>query len=152
MATAIQRLSFLVVVLAGGCGGDGPGARGVITLGPGVDASAFQTLALRAFPNPSRAFDPAAPIPGSGVAQNASLLTSSDFPREYTLGAGTGTTNVAHWLFVAWLSHRDPSATTTIESGDVYCTVPFESDDCGRTSNFCALTSHVDCVLATVAP
>ena len=52
----MNRLSsFVMLALAAptlaGCSYHGPGSSGVISLGPGLDASGYQTLALRAFDN-----------------------------------------------------------------------------------------------------
>jgi hypothetical protein len=154
---AANRLAFLAILsiiasasTAAGCNHDGPGAMGTISLWTDVDPTAFQTIALRAFPNPSGSFDPAAPIPDGALASSVPL-TSVTFPFEYELGAGEGMTSESSWQFVAWLSHQDWREVDGMVPGDVYCALPFEVGSCDHAGD-CYLTSGVDCILATVVP
>jgi hypothetical protein len=151
----IRLLAFivwgLVAVTVVACDYIGPGATGVVSLGPDVDAAGFQTLAMRAFANPSGSFDPAGKVPGGyAVDQPLGGLT---FPYPYRIGGASNEfSDYSSWTFVAWLSHRDRDQTERIESGDVFCAVPFKVADCPFGDNYCAVTSHVDCTIATVAP
>jgi hypothetical protein len=142
-----------LAVAAGGAACDyiGPGATGVISLGPDVDAAAFRTLALRAFANPSGTFDPAGKVPGGSAFDQP--LGGLTFPYPYGIGGDINEfSDYASWTFVAWLSHRDRDRTERIDSGDVFCAVPFKVSDCPFGDNYCGITSHVDCTIATAAP
>ena len=123
----------------------------MINLWTDVDATGFETIALRAFPNPSGSFDPAAPIPAGALARSVPL-TSVTFPFEYELGAGTGVNRETSWQFVAWLSHQDWREVDGLAPGDIYCALPFDGwrDDTGAGPS--ELTAGVDCFLATVVP
>jgi hypothetical protein len=155
---AVTRPPFLAILsiitaatAVAGCAGEGPGAKGTINLWRDVDATGFETIAMRAFPNLSGAFAPAAPIPAGALARNVPL-TSVTFPFEYELGAGTGVNSEASWQFVAWLSHQDWREVDGLVPGDIYCALPFDGwrDDMGSGPS--GLTSGVDCYLATVVP
>jgi len=154
---AVNRLPFLAILsiaaaAAAGCNnGEGPGAMGTITLWTDVDATGFETIAYRAFPNPSGTFDPAAPIPAHALARNVPV-TSVSFPLAYELGAGTGVNSEASWQFVAWLSHQDWREVDGLAPGDIYCALPFEADLSEHAGEGCYLTPGVDCFLATVVP
>src|SRR5207253_2877796 len=106
----------------------------------------FAMLALRAYPAPAGGFDPSQPTPAHAIALNRALATVS-FPVAYGLGNGSGHTDVATWQLVAWLSHRHPAAIAGIDSGDVYCTRPFDTSECVQSNGFCDLTPMVDCIL-----
>jgi hypothetical protein len=150
-------LALAAVASAAGCDPEGPGASGVISLGPDVDASAFQSLAMRVFANPSSAsFDPSAAIPHDDDAHVESLADIA-FPFRYKVGGSIGTSDVATWMFVAWLSHRDPPALVLgagIDPGDVFCAVPFSVRRCdgAGVDGYCAVTPGVDCTLTNAAP
>jgi hypothetical protein len=146
----IAPLSAMLAIAAG-CDQPGPGATGVIMLGPDVDASGFETLAVRVFPNPAAGFDPSRPIPTLTLALDRPVAGVS-FPYPYALGAKTGETDVESWQLVAWLSRRTGDDVRDIDPGDVYCALPFQVEDCGRSSSACELTHGLDCYLATVAP
>jgi hypothetical protein len=148
-------LALAVVASAAGCDPEGPGASGVISLGPAVDASAFQTLAMRVFANPSSApFDPSTAIPHDEEAR-VETLADIAFPFRYKVGGSIGSSDVATWMFVAWLSHRDRSELVYrggIEPGDVFCSVSFLVRRCESVGGFCAVTPGVDCTLTNAAP
>lgn len=149
------RFGVLVILAAAGAAGcepAAPGAAGTVDLGPGVDASAFQTLALRAFPRPPAAFDPSLPIPwGPWEKEPLAALT---FPHPYRIGGGIGDVDSTEYLFVAWLSNRGDDTlkvdNSALDPGDVYCAVPFHID-AGRFDGD-NVTTGVDCTLSEVVP
>lgn len=150
--TVLSLLAVVAIAAAtAGCDQPGPGATGSIILGPDVDPSGFETLAVRVFPNPAGSFDPSRPIPTLTLALERPLAGLS-FPYPYALGAKTGETDVEAWQLVAWLSRRGLDDVRDIDPADVYCALPFQADDCGRQTSRCILTPGVDCYLATVAP
>ena len=141
---------------AAACDPSGPGAEGTISLGPDVDASAFQSLVLRAFANPSKAaFDPSLPIPLDAELDFLSL-SENRFPLRYRVGGGIGTTEVETWMFVASLSPlaRAPAwqdNEPNLAPGDVFCAVPFRLQWCDFAGGYCGQT-RVNCTLADVVP
>src|SRR5262249_36411116 len=93
---------WIVVVGTAGCDYVGAGASGMVGLGSEIDASSFQTLALRAFGDSSSAFRAGQPIV-DGDAEDLSLA-SFTFPYPYRIGGEINDgTKVADWIFVAWL-------------------------------------------------
>jgi hypothetical protein len=152
----VNRLSpFVMLALAApalaGCSYYGPGSSGVISLGPGLDLSGYQTLALRAFDNRRGSFDPSGPVP-AGYAINQPLAPLT-LPWPYRIGGAVNEqSDYADWMFVAWLSHRtaeelDGADVDMLDPGDLFCVVPFRLPDDTH-----GIASHVDCVLAEVVP
>jgi hypothetical protein len=154
IARSVIVLTILTVAAVGaaGCEPAAPGAAGTVSLGPDVDSSSFQTLALRAFARPSAAFDPSLPIPWGPWKNEA--LAALTFPHQYKIGGGIGDVDDTEMLFVAWLSHRGDDSlkvdNSGLDPGDVYCSVPFHID-AGRFDGD-NVTYDVDCTLTEVVP
>jgi len=141
-----------VAVSVAACDPTGPGTEGTISLGPDVDASAFQTLVLRAYPNPSSApFDPSLPIPLDAERRDESV-SEIMFPFHYQVGGGIGTTAIETWMFVAWLSTRARTSDHPgLDAGDVFCAIPYREQWCDYAGAYCGQT-RVNCTLADVVP
>jgi hypothetical protein len=151
------RLTFVPVALVAamaltGCDPQAPGASGTMTLGPGVDATAFQTLSLRTFANASGTFDPSTPIPADAYWDTESTAAIT-FPYRYSVGGPVGTSAVGDWQMFAWLSHRtmvDLIRATGPDPGDPSCSVAYRVGGCGAgLSGYCGITGGVDCVLVS---
>jgi len=151
----LMALSAVTASVAA-CDPTGPGTEGTISLGPDVDASAFQTLVLRAFANPSSApFDPFLPIPLDAELDYLSL-SEIMFPFRYRLGGGIGTTDVETWMFVASLSPRARAPARNdnepdLAPGDVFCAIPYREQWCDFAGGYCGQT-RVNCTLADIVP
>jgi len=149
----VSPFVLLVLVTPGvaGCSYLGPGSSGVISLGPGLDASGYQTLALRAFDNRRGSYDPTGPVP-AGYAINQPLAPLT-LPWPYRIGGAINEhSDYSDWMFVAWLSHRtaedlESADVDMPDPGDLFCVVPFVLPEDGK-----GIASHVDCVLAEVVP
>jgi len=143
-------IALFLSIAAGGCDPDAPGASGTISLGSGVDATAFQALAIRSFPNWLGAYDPSMQIEGDAYQENEAVA-ALEFPYQYRISGTVGTSRYADWEMVAWLSHRPPGDLidwTGPEPGDARCSVAFRVAACGYQGGYCGVTSGVDCVLA----
>lgn len=152
-----------VAALASGCipGGDpeGPGAAGKISLGAGVDASAFKTLAVRAVPDTGDPFDPShpqftAPAPDGEPAWSADVesLDGMTFPHPYGVGDELGTTSQQHWRLFAWLSASDGSGDGP-KSGEPFGTATFDVDGCGLAyGGYCTTKAGIDVSIDLKAP
>jgi hypothetical protein len=125
-----------------------------MTLDPGVDASAFQTLVMRTFANTSGPYDTSKPIPADAYRDEA-LVAAITFPYRYEVGGGIGSSDIGDWQMVAWLSHRAPAdllRAAGADPGDPRCSVAYRVGSCGLgPDGFCGVTSGVDCVLASSA-
>ena len=139
----------LVAPALAGCSFIGPGSSGVISVGSGLDASGFQALAMRAFANPSRTFDPSRTVPaGYSINQPLAALT---LPYPYRIGGTLNeSSDFSDWMFVAWLSHRtaeelDLGEDDRPEPGDLFCAVPFRLPDGSH-----GVAPNVNCVLEQV--
>jgi hypothetical protein len=153
IASIIASLCMLLTVTGCPMGDpEGPGASGFLALGAGIDASTFQSLEVRGFPN-AGPFDPKALLPSSLLFwRTGATVRDVTFPFHYEVGEGIGTTMTRDWRLVAWLSHR-ASDVVAIEKGDVYCTVVFSIRSCGvQYGDYCGVTQGVGCTLETVAP
>ena len=153
----MPRLTFIPVALLAaialtGCDPQAPGASGTMTLGPGVDATAFQTLSMRTFANASGTFDSSTPIPADAYWDTESIAAIT-FPYQYFVGGAVGTSAVGEWRMVAWLSHRtsaDLVRATGPDPGDPLCSVAYHVGGCGvGLSGYCGVTGGVDCILAS---
>ncbi len=173
----ISARSILVLMMAAvgtGCipfgDPEGPGASGSISLGKGVDASAFKTLKIIAVVDTGVPFDPAHPVftapapdPSSAWPATSEDLNAVTFPHAYLSGDELGTTEVERWRFFAWLSAQDESIDTPEDgsapvaepfprSGEPYGTVTFKVDGCGQYGGFCGATEGVNLTLDQTAP
>src|SRR5262245_55047781 len=156
----IKRVAGFAIVAAvvasmAACDVEGVGSTGVISLGPGVDKTAFATLVARSFADPSATFDPSQPVPG-GVGPATEPLGLLTFPYPYSnRGAVNQTSDVRDWLLIAWLSHRAHDAPAAdfrrLDPGDLYCTAPFANVECPFPGgSYCGTTPHVDCTITNV--
>jgi hypothetical protein len=151
-AQSRELSSFLTLVflaVAAGCDPAGPGASGTINVGETIDVTAFSTLAVRAFPDPSGSFDPTLPI-ASGVEPVDERLAGLVFPHHYRIGGGIGGTQIADWRLVAWLSRAPEQGANRPDANDVYCSVRFEVRR--ESGYYGGVTDGVDCTIENVVP
>ena len=174
MFSAKTILMLMMAAVGSGCipFGDpgGSGAAGEISLGKGVDPSAFKTLKIVAVVDTGLPFDPAHPV-FTGPAPEATFswpasnedLKTVTFPHTYLSGEAVGTTDVERWRLFAWLSAQDeavnvPEAgfTSGAEpfplSGEPYGTAALAVDGCGSFGGFCGVTQGVNITLDQKAP
>ena len=157
MTSTIRSVfAALLCSLAIGCDPGGPGAEGVISLGPEIDPADYSTLELRAFPDPEAGFDVSEGVPAGGELFAVSHdLAEVEFPFEYLIGGGVGTTEFQRWRVLAWLAVAEPEAAGADgpASGEWYGTTLFVVDACGGTvGGYCGLTKGVDFTIDTELP
>jgi hypothetical protein len=155
MSQILKVLSWLFFSSAMlGCNVAGPGVKGVITLAPEVDPSAFTTLYLRTFPaGDEESFDPAVdPMPEvKEELQDSLSLDTVTFPYTYDLcDEMGGPVDEKWWRVVAWISARTDSQAP--RSGDYWGTARYPLHDCGIYRGYCTRTSNVDFVIDTLVP
>jgi hypothetical protein len=135
----------------------GPGARGVVKLGKGIELDDFSSLRFQAVPA-SDEFDPKAPdFPdevdfASGYYHDLSELK---FPFSYEYGGGLGTTEHKHWRLFVWLSRADADGSDEEAHpvhGAPYGVVDYSLEGCGAYGDYCGISSGVDVTLDQVAP
>jgi hypothetical protein len=153
--TFVPVFALLLAVLGtAACDPEAPGATGSVTLAPGVDATAFQTLALRTFANESGPYDLSQPIPAN-AERDYVAAAGLTFPHHYSVGGGIGSSLIGDWQLVAWLSHRTPSELNQADGfdpGDALCSVAYHVRGCGAgTRGYCGVTAGVNCELAPLA-
>lgn len=135
----------------------GPGASGQVSLGSGVDATAFVAMVVHAVPDDAqRPFDPTAPAFPTSVGDDALYTqeapTGVTFPHPYEVSESIGTTPHEHWRVFVWLSHSQEAAVPAPASGEPFGTQPFSVDGCGSYGDFCGVTSGIDVTLDQTAP
>jgi hypothetical protein len=138
-----------------GCNVQGPGVKGVITLAPEVDPSAFTTLYLRTFPaGDEESFDPAVdPMPEvKEELQDSLSLDTVTFPTTYELfDEKGGPVDEKWWRVVAWISARTDSSRAP-RSGDAWGTARYALSGCGIHGGYCTRTFDVDFTIDTLVP
>jgi hypothetical protein len=135
------------------CDPAGPAASGTVALGSAIDATKFQWLEVRAFPDKGGEFDPkGALVTPSPPWRTGDSVTTVQFPFAYRVGEALGTTPSPDWRLVAWLSRRT-SNVDSIDKGDVFCTSTFSIGACGsQFGDYCGVSSGVNCTLDAIAP
>jgi hypothetical protein len=128
-----------------GCDPEGPGASGLVSLAPNVDAKRFSSLELRAYPDASSSFD-VAEVPADAPARLSLLTSEVAFPYRYDIGEGVGTSPQQRWRMVAWLS-RAAGTPVGPAPGDPFCTAAFELESCGTFGDYCAVSGGIDCTI-----
>lgn len=158
MTNTITRMGLLslVCLAALGCDPGGPGAEGTISLAPELDASLYATLELRAFPEPEGEFDVLDGAPTSGeIFVQRHDLADIEFPFEYLLGGGVGTTEFKRWRVLAWLSatKSDAELPNGPVAGEWYGTATFAVKECGGMfDGYCGVTGGVNLTIDTELP
>jgi hypothetical protein len=149
-------LATPICTVPAGCDPGGPGAAGTISLDPAVDPTEFVTLQIRAFPDAEAGFDAADGVPQAGELYASSYdLSEIEFPYDYMIGGGVGTTEHRRWRVLAWLSATEPvdALPEGPASGEFFGTTLFMVDACGGTfDGYCDLTTGVDFTIDTVLP
>jgi hypothetical protein len=127
-------------------GGDPPAirAQGTLSLGTGVDATAFQSLKLRLVPDTGGTYDPAAAFPRDAPASDGPSARTV-FPHRYSIQSGVGSVPQSRWRLVAWLAQKP--AGDEIGSGDIYGTESFTIPSCGWNGGYCGQKTGLDVVL-----
>ncbi|WP_155798985.1 hypothetical protein [Sorangium cellulosum] len=159
----VLAMAALGGVLAGCPMGDpeGPGARGVVSLGEGVSTSERKTLRVRAVPASDTPFDPDNPqFPGPDLDGDDRWLTHEvsldglSFPQPYEIGAVLGTTDHERWRVFAWLSAEEiDEQSDAPRSGEPYGTTTVDIDSCGLSyGGYCTVTEGVDVTIDQTAP
>jgi hypothetical protein len=148
METPLLALPLLLAA----CDPGGPGASGTITLGNDAEPSAFNTLILAAYGNAGDTFDPAVledpPSPTDFVLETWDLA-NIDFPWDYVLSYGVGTSGYPDWRIVGWFSTDDTAAAPG--ATDPVGTATFEIGECGAFfGGYCDVTSGVDFAIDAV--
>lgn len=143
-ATRIVKLALAGALLCS-CDPEGPGASGLISLAPKLDAKTFSSLELRAYPDASSSFD-AAKVPADAPARLSLITSEVTFPYQYDIGEGVGTSEQQRWRLVAWLS-RGAGTPVGPEPGDPFCTAAFELESCGTFGDYCAVSHGIDCTI-----
>ena len=122
-----------------------PGAHGLVTLDMDVDPAEWSTLEIRMAATADLASDD--PSEGEGYGDYEDLA-ETEFPYEYWVGGGYGTSPHSEFRILAWLSDEDAEA-----DRDVWDDVPDGSPwaeeivDLGDCSNGCG-DGEVDLMLA----
>ncbi|MGK4003174.1 hypothetical protein WMF31_11165 [Sorangium sp. So ce1036] len=138
---------------------EGPGARGVVSLGEGVSTSELKTLQVRAIPASELPFDDESPqFTRPDLAADdrwhalSEPLDGLSFPHPYEIGDVVGTTDHKRWRLLAWLSAGEDAQADGPESGEPYGTTTFDIDSCGRHGGYCTVTDGVNVTVDRIAP
>ena len=150
-ALALPTVVSALLIL-GACDPEGPGARGLVSLGDGVVPGDFTALAMAAFPESAASFDPSVRPPAESTLYHEWVsLSEITFPYSYKVGASLGTTETPDWRVVIWLSRKE--SPDWLASGDVYGTAVFRVADCSfEFGDYCGVTDDVDVVIDQTAP
>jgi hypothetical protein len=141
-----------------GCDPEGAGASGVITLGEGVDASAFRTINVTAIVDTGKPFDPKQPVFTASEQTDGWLpfrqdLSVTKFPLEYQVSQGVGTTPNEHWRVFAWLTAQDIGGSNAPASAEPYGTATVTIGECGGAfGDYCGVTDGVNITINQTAP
>jgi len=144
----LAAISALFVLA--GCDPGGPGASGTVSLDPAVDVTGALTLELAAFPDPGDGYDPYTPLPEAGELYRRSLdLLDIEFPCDYLIGGGVGTTDSRQWRLLAWLSTaEEPEG---LDPGEWFGTTTFTIKKCGSFfGGYCGVRGGVDLTIDTL--
>jgi len=141
------RLLYLLfpLLLVAACDPQGPGAMGRLSLSPRTDLDRGLTLEIRMVRDDGEPFDPTiADLSVEYPIRRASIsLSEVEFPFEYMVGGGLGTTEHEHWRVVAWIA--ESADVDRPKVGEYYGSREFDLVDCGIIfSKYCAVTLDVD--------
>lgn len=144
-----SRTSLLVILLplmlGVACDPQGPGAMGQLIVSPDARLDDGRTLELRLLPDDGKPFDPASTDlsdPGSHRSESWDLA-DVDFPFQYGIGGGLGTSEHEQWRLVAWIAKS--VNVDRPKPDEWYGTRLFNLHDCGVVfSNYCGVTVDVD--------
>jgi hypothetical protein len=137
---------LVFAALLGGCDPAGPGANGTIALDPSVDIADFASLEIRVFPDPGKDFE-VSRVPSDAPARASLLLSDVEFPYDYDVSEGVGTSDLKHWRMVAWLSHGG-DARGQPAADEPSCTAAFELESCSAGyGGYCTTTDDIDCAI-----
>jgi hypothetical protein len=145
--TKYGRFILLLVplLLGAACDPLAPGATGKLVASPGASFEDEATLEIRLLPDAGEPFDPdSADFSEMNRQRQMSLsLAEVEFPFEYVVGGGLGSSEYEHWRVVAWISKSDD--VDRPKSGELYGTRVFNAEDCGlMISGYCGLGYDID--------
>ena len=138
-------IPILVILFSLACDPQGPGAMGQLTTSPEADVDDGRFLELCAFADDGETFDPAtANLSERGRLMRESLdLAHVEFPFEYVVGGGMGTSEVRQWRVLAWIAESE--ALEGPGGGAWYGTRLFELEKCGAPhGDYCGIAEGVD--------
>lgn len=139
----------LIITTMFNCDMPGPGARGDIYLRDNIELEKYKILNIVSFANIEDEFNilnnPIPNLPETEPGYNVNTLVdhhfldSIEFPYNYMISSGLGSSLYKNWVVVAWLSNEQNNWP---EKGNLYGTVLFESHD--RWSSYGGVTENVN--------
>ena len=143
------RTSLLVILLplmlGVACDPMAPGAMGQLIVSPEAKFDGGRTLEIRFLPNDGTPFDLAtADLSVEYRHQQASWnLAEIEFPFQYDIGGGLGSSEHEHWRVIAWVAESEE--VDRPKPGEWYGTREFSVEDCGvMISGFCGVMFGID--------
>ena len=148
MSTTWRSL-FLVVslplVLGVACDPMAPGATGQLIVSPEAKFEAGRTLEIRLLADDGKPFDVAtADLVVEYRHRQASWnLAEIEFPFQYDIGGGLGSSEHEHWRVIAWIAESEE--VDRPKPGEWYGTRELSVEDCGAMiSGYCGVMFGVD--------
>lgn len=136
---------LLPLLLGVACDPLAPGAVGQLVVSPEAKIDAGRTLEIRFLPDDGKPFDLAtADLSAEYRHQQASWnLAEIEFPFQYGIGGGLGSSEHELWRVIAWIAESDE--VDRPKPGEWYGTRELGVADCGLTiSGYCGVMSGID--------
>lgn len=146
---ATWRTLLLVVslplVLGVACDPMAPGATGQLIVSPEAKLDAGRTLEIRLLADDGKPFDVATSdlVVEFRHRQASWNLAEIEFPFQYDIGGGLGSSEHEHWRVIAWIAESDE--VDRPKPGEWHGTSEFSIEDCGpMISGYCGVMFGID--------
>lgn len=138
-------LPLVPTLLGAACDPLAPGATGQLIVSTEANFEEGNALEIRLLPDDGESFD-LATADFSDVyrhRQESLGLVGIEFPINYVIGGGLGTSEYEHWRVVAWISKSEDIDRP--QPGEWYGTSAFSAEDCGiMHSGYCGMMTDID--------